>query len=119
MERKKRLSTGATVWCWICLFANLSGFTLLIEANGRSGGGSGYPPLLVVVAVVGGVCSVGYMCLLAGKKFGFFIICGSAAACAIINIVIMAIPQAVVAFANPLITWLLIKGSWHTWDEIE
>jgi len=117
--RKKKLSTGAIIWCWICLVLNFVVPTLLIQAYDMGGGGSEGLPLLIVGAVVGGLCAVGYIVLLVGKKVGFFILCGSAAVSAILSIVAMNIPQAALGFINPFITWLLIKGRWNTWDEID
>jgi hypothetical protein len=113
-SKTKKLSTSAVVWGWICLAANIAAGTLSVVYNMDKN-----DEIAIIGLFIGFLCAGGYALLLAGKKAGFFIICGTAILGAIFSIIARMYPQAVFCFLNPLITWFFIKGNWKSWHEID
>ena len=118
--RQSKLSTGAKVWCWLCIIANFIAANLNVVAATTSRGLTDQVlGLLIVSTLLAYTAFSGYIVLLCGKKAGFWMICAAAVLCAILNLVALAIPQAAFNLLNPIITWLFIRENWSRWPEID
>ncbi len=130
MEEKVTLSTGLKVWLWIVFVVNIiSAIGALVSIFGAAaisaayGLGAGYTILCVLsflleIALLVGVA----MMLFKQKKLGFYIICGTAVAVFILNLVTYGMLGALTAgnfvraliylIVSPLITYLFARADW-------
>ena len=114
------LSTGAKVWCWVCLIANfVAALKLVINTIEYYSYLSDIDlGLIIIVVILSYTAFAGYIALLAGKKAGFYLICACAIVICILNIIDGAYIYAICCFVNPLITWLVIRKTLPNWNEI-
>lgn len=104
------MSTGVKVWLWFVLIANaLSGIAAIPVALLAP---VAWISVLLEAAMVVGVC----MLLFGQKKVGFYIMCGTLFAAFLINVIVLqggVVRNAISGVLCPLITYLLLRGSWE------
>ena len=115
MKAKKKLSASTIVWCWVCIVANVAIMAFTSDALANAGNEAVFVIQIIIVLIN----VVGYALLLAGKRVGFFLVCIVSITILILNIINRNIIEAGFGLINPIITWLLIKNRWNTWDEID
>jgi hypothetical protein len=104
-----RMTTAGTVWCALCLAANLAlaivGIVVLSSQRG-----SGITEVVAIVAAF--VAAFGFMMLLFTNREGFYVVCLAALTGIAINFMEGNVLNAVFCILNPVITWFFIKSTW-------
>lgn len=119
----KKMSAAARIWLCLCMAACLAlaiGCILLFQTPGSYPAfdrlSEGQQMLLVLPYFV---MFAGYLVLMLGKKAGFYIVLAAAVVSALYLLSSRLWLPALFCLVNPAVTWLLLRGRWGRWKELD
>ena len=119
IEKKSYPTTGAKVWCVICIVANLAAAGQLMGAMNIAGNYMAIDEIFLFIIfpiIVSFAAVTGFAILLSGRKAGFYCICVCAGIAMLLNLMTVSATgnysQIFLGFLNPLITYLVLRKSW-------